>query len=117
MRQAKQTWVCLYGTAMKNGQIAVSVPEEVIERVAKRAAELLQDEMSETPERFVGVPEAAEHLGCRPHRIYDLVHQRLIPFHKEGSRLLFRRSELTDWVEHRRRPRSLQPGTRPAGDE
>ena len=88
---------------MSNDQIAVSVPEEVVERVARRAAALLKEEMSETSERFVGVSEAADHLGCRPHRIYDLVHQRAIPFYKEGSRLLFRCSELTAWVE--RRPR------------
>ena len=88
---------------MSNDQIAVSVPEEVVELVARRAAALLRDDVPVTPERFVGVNEAAEHLGCRPHRIYDLVHQRVIPFYKEGSRLLFRCSELTAWVE--RRPR------------
>ena len=61
------------------------------------------------PERFVGVKDAAQHVGCRPHRIYDLVHQRVIPFYKEGSRLLFRRSELTAWLEQRP-PRPARPG-------
>lgn len=102
---------------MSNDQIAVSLPEEVVERVARRAAALLKEEMPETPERFVRVKEAAEHLGCRPHRIYDLVHQRAIPFYKEGSRLLFRCSELTAWVEKGppRSPRTRAP--RPARGE
>ena len=94
---------------MGNDQIAVSVPEEVVERVARRAAELLRGEARVAPERFVGVKEAAEHLGCRPHRIYDLVHQRVIPFYKDGSRLLFRCSELTAWLEQRA-PTSARPG-------
>ena len=93
---------------MSNDQIAVSVPEEVVERVARRAAELLREEARGAPERFVGVKGAAEHLGCRPHRIYDLVHQRAIPFYKDGSRLLFRCSELTAWLE-RRTARSARP--------
>ena len=94
---------------MSRDQIAVSVPDEVVERVARRAAELLRDEVPVAPERFVDVKEAAQHLGRRPHRIYDLVHQRVIPFYKEGSRLLFRCSELTAWLEQRA-PRPARPG-------
>lgn len=51
------------------------------------------------PEAWVGVQRVAEHLGCKPQRIYDLVHQRAIPHHKDGSRLLFRLSELDAWLE------------------
>lgn len=51
------------------------------------------------PEAWVGVQEAAEHLGCKPQRIYNLVHDQAIPHRKDGSRLLFRRSELDAWLE------------------
>lgn len=51
------------------------------------------------PEAWVGVAQAAEHLGCRPQRIYNLVHDRAIPYRKDGSRLLFRLSELDAWLE------------------
>jgi excisionase family DNA binding protein len=51
------------------------------------------------PEPWVGVAQAAEHLGCKPQRIYNLVADRAIPFRKDGSRLLFRRSELDAWLE------------------
>ena len=51
------------------------------------------------PEPWVGVAEAAAHLACKPQRIYDLVHQRAIPYRKDGSRLLFRLSELDAALE------------------
>ena len=93
---------------MSNDEIVVSLPEVAVERIARRAAALVTERRQVDQERFVGVSEAAEHLGCRPHRIYDLVHQRAIPFYKEGSRLLFRCSELTAWLEGR----ALQPSAK-----
>ena len=50
-------------------------------------------------EAWVGVEQAAAHLGCKRQRIYDLVHARAIPHRKEGSRLLFRLSDLDAWLE------------------
>ena len=50
-------------------------------------------------EAWVGVEQAAEHLGCKPQRIYNLVHARAIPYRKDGSRLLFRLSDLDAWLE------------------
>lgn len=49
-------------------------------------------------EAWVGVDQAAGHLGCKPQRIYNLVHDRAIPYRKDGSRLLFRLSELDAWL-------------------
>jgi excisionase family DNA binding protein len=48
------------------------------------------------------VAEAAEHLGCKPQRIYDLVSRRAtsgIPHRKEGGRLLFRLTQLDRWID------------------
>jgi excisionase family DNA binding protein len=53
---------------------------------------------SDGPEPWVGVAEAAAHLGCKPQRVYNLVHARAIPHRKDGSRLLFRLSDLDDWL-------------------
>ena len=53
----------------------------------------------DTVEAWVGVEQAAEHLGCKPQRIYNLVHARAIPYRKDGSRLLFRLSDLDGWLE------------------
>jgi excisionase family DNA binding protein len=49
-------------------------------------------------DRWIGVREAAAHLGCKPQRIYDLVNQGRIPHAREGSRLLFRQRELDQWL-------------------
>lgn len=53
------------------------------------------------PEPWVGVREAAAHLACRPPRIYNLVSERRIPHRKDGSRTLFRLSELDAWLDGR----------------
>jgi len=47
---------------------------------------------------WLDVGAAAEHLACPRSRIYALVSARRIPHHKDGSRLLFRREELDEWV-------------------
>jgi excisionase family DNA binding protein len=54
------------------------------------------------PEPWVDVAGAAEHLACKRQRIYDLVHAKRIPHHRDGSRLLFRRSELDVWLADKR---------------
>ncbi len=78
-------------------ELKVAVPRELLDAIARRAAELAANDQADEPEPFIGV-KAAQHLACRPHRIYDLVHRRAIPFYKDGSRLLFRRSELDAWI-------------------
>ena len=80
--------------------LKLELPEELLDELARWVAERLG--MPSGPERWVGVPEAAAHLSCKPQRIYDLVHrldETRIPHRKEGGRLLFRLSELDRWVE------------------
>ncbi len=47
---------------------------------------------------WLTVRETAEYLRCPKSRIYSLVSARRIPFVKDGSRTLFRRSELDAWL-------------------
>lgn len=75
----------------------IEIPDELIERIARRAAELLAERPAE--DRWLNVAEAAEHIRAKPQRLYALVSARRIPFHKDGSRLLFRRSEIDAWLE------------------
>jgi excisionase family DNA binding protein len=78
--------------------LSVPVPEGFVEQVATRVAEIL-GAREPLPEPWVGVREAAEHLACPKSRIYALVSARRIPHRRDGSRLLFRRSELDAWLE------------------
>jgi excisionase family DNA binding protein len=85
------------------GWAGVSIARAVLEELAgdpvalERLRELVGD--GGGLESWVGVQRAAEHLGCRPQRIYNLVHDRAIPYRKDGSRLLFRLAELDEWLE------------------
>jgi excisionase family DNA binding protein len=79
------------------------MPDELIERIAQRAAELLADGARtstkvDTADGYLDVAGAAEFLACPTSRIYSLVSARRIPFHKDGSRLLFDRGELREYV-------------------
>jgi excisionase family DNA binding protein len=51
------------------------------------------------PSLWLTVGEAAEYLRCKPKRIYDLVSQKRLPGHKDGSRLLLRRDELFAYMD------------------
>jgi excisionase family DNA binding protein len=74
----------------------VTLPEEFVQQVAARAAELLD---AREADPWMDVDEAAAHLRCGRQRIYDLVSQeRLVPG-RDGRRLLFRRSELDRYLE------------------
>lgn len=77
---------------------AFDIPAELVEAVAVRAAELVRDQ-AQAGDRWLTVDEAAEHLRCPKSRIYALTSTGRIPHHRDGSRLLFRQSELDRWVE------------------
>jgi excisionase family DNA binding protein len=69
---------------------------EVLDTLAERLAPRLAKSVS--PDGWLTVAEAAEHLRCPKSRVYSLVSARRIPFVKDGSRTLFRRSELDAWL-------------------
>jgi excisionase family DNA binding protein len=73
-----------------------------LDEAALRAlAEKLQPYLPEPAREantWLSVPEAAAYLRCPTSRIYALKSADRIPFHLDGSRLLFRRSELDAWI-------------------
>jgi hypothetical protein len=81
--------------------LALTLPPAVLDLIVERVTERLAGDRVGV-ERWIGVPEAAAHLGCKPQRIYDLVCRRAssgIPHRKEGNRLLFKLSQLDRWIE------------------
>lgn len=78
---------------------AVDLPDELIERIAERAAELIAERAVE-PVGYMDVAGAAKFLACPTSRIYSLVSAKRIPHHRDGSRLLFDRGELREFVYH-----------------
>jgi excisionase family DNA binding protein len=77
----------------------IDLPADVVEALAERVAEVLaQRQDAEQDRGFIDVAGAADFLACPASRIYSLVSARRIPFHKDGSRLLFDTGELRDYV-------------------
>lgn len=78
--------------------ITLDIGEEMVERIAERAAELLADRQGATGGGYLDVAGAAEFLACPKSRIYALVSVGRLPHHHDGSRLLFDRDELREYV-------------------
>jgi hypothetical protein len=85
------------------------ISAELVESIAARVVGMLS-EREAVPEAWLDVAAAARHLGYASdvagarrgrQRIYDLVSQRRLRCAKDGSRLLFRRSWLDDYLEGR----------------
>jgi excisionase family DNA binding protein len=74
--------------------VELRIDDETLDRLADAVADRLASRRPADAEHWVGVERAAEHLACKPQRIYNLVHDRAIPHRKDGGRLLFRLSEL-----------------------
>lgn len=84
-----------------SANLALAIPVELIELIAQRAAAIVveQLELDAQAEPWINVEGAAEHLACGTSRVYSLVSVRRIPHKRDGSRLLFRRSQLDEWLD------------------
>jgi excisionase family DNA binding protein len=81
----------------KRIHIDFEAPPDLVEAIAERVVELLAPTL-DMPGEWLTAVEAAEYLRCPPSRIYALSSARRIPLYHDGSRLLFKRSELDRWV-------------------
>ena len=77
-----------------------SQPLPAVDLIADRVVEKLAHQLGQR-EPWVGVDAAARHLHCSPQRIYDLCSRAGLPFAKDGSRSIFRLSELDAWLDRR----------------
>jgi excisionase family DNA binding protein len=75
-------------------ELAIPLSEQFVDEVAERVAARLVP----VDDGYLDVDGAAEFLACPKSRIYALVSAKRIPFYKDGSRTLFDRRELRDWV-------------------
>lgn len=79
--------------------ITLDLPPETLEAIAQRAAAILAEQTSAAVDTgYTDVAGAAEFLACGTSRIYSLVSTGRLPHHRDGSRLLFDRGELRDYV-------------------
>jgi hypothetical protein len=80
--------------------ISVTVADELVERIAQRAAELLASRSGEPVEDgwLRGAERIADYIDAPRSRVYALVSAKRIPVHHDGSALIARRSELDKWL-------------------
>ncbi|MDX6479697.1 MAG: Helix-turn-helix domain [Gaiellaceae bacterium] len=76
--------------------VRVEIPEQLIEVIAARAAELVQHEIVGRigSRELLNVAEAADYLRCAPQRIYELRSSGRLPQTREGGRAIIRRRDL-----------------------
>ncbi len=87
-------------TANRHAALALELPDELVDAIADRVMARIATHEPREPEGFLDVAGAAEFLACPASRIYALVSARRIPHHRDGSRLLFERGELRDYVSN-----------------
>jgi excisionase family DNA binding protein len=82
------------------------IPDDVIEALARRVAEIVLTEMADdlrpSQGRWLRAKEAAECLGLTRSALYSRVHSQAIPHYKVEGILLFKRDELDRWIEDQR---------------
>jgi hypothetical protein len=89
------------GARHTSARLEVAVPAELVEQIARRAATIAAEALAARPEPWIDAKRAAEHLACKPGRLYALAGctPPRIPHRRDGSRLLFRVSDLDRWLD------------------
>jgi excisionase family DNA binding protein len=81
--------------------ISFTLPPEVLEEIAQRAATLVLEQLAERDgeDRWMTTREAAEYLRLSVNALHRLTAERRIPFEQDapGARCWFRRTELDAW--------------------
>jgi excisionase family DNA binding protein len=80
--------------------LAFTLPAELLDALAERVAtRLASDGRLARRTSYLTADEAAEYLGFRVKRIYNLTSRGEIPHRKQDGRLLFKRDELDAWMD------------------
>lgn len=80
--------------------ISFNVGDELIERIARRAAKLMTEQSGEPVNDgwLRGAVRIAAYIDAPRSRVYGLASAKRIPVHHDGSALIARRSELDKWL-------------------
>ena len=80
-------------------RLELPVPPELVEAVAQRAAQILEDRQEDSRSPWLTVDQAAEHTGVPKQSLYKLTSAKAVPHRKVGARVLFSRQELDEWLD------------------
>lgn len=82
--------------------VSLTLPPELLESIAERAAELVAARAPAAPAPWMNVDQASHYLGIPKQSLYKLTSAKAIPHAKPGNRLLFKREDLDAWLEEHR---------------
>jgi excisionase family DNA binding protein len=82
--------------------LALDLPDDLVEQIAQRAAELVAERQATTASPWLDTRGAAEYIAAPVSRVHDLVGLRKLTPHRDGRRLLFKRTDLDAYLENRR---------------
>lgn len=76
--------------------------QELSEKMDKLMA--LHEQPEEERDRFMNLNQLIDYLPEKPARptVYGWVARRQVPFHKEGKKLIFKKSEIDEWLKNGR---------------
>lgn len=79
--------------------LTFGVGDELVDRIAQRAAELISNRQSTAEDGWLrGADKIAAYIDAPRSRVYALASVKEIPVHHDGSALIARRSELDAWL-------------------
>lgn len=79
--------------------LALSLPDDVVQAIAERAAEILAERPTTRNDGWLrGADRIAAYIDCPRSRVYALASAQRIPVHHDGAALIARRSELDGWL-------------------
>jgi excisionase family DNA binding protein len=88
----------MFQTSRQPGALALTVPPELVDEIARRAADLLAEQYGRVPD-YLTATETASYMRCgSKQRVYDLVSQGRIEPCRDGTRLLFKRSTVDAYL-------------------
>lgn len=85
--------------------LSINLPDDVLEQLAQRVADILEERVAardpgqQRADRWLTVDQAAEYIGSRPQRVYDLRSSGRLTRHGDGARALVDRHELDQLIE------------------
>jgi len=81
--------------------LELRIPDDLVEAIAQRAAAIVAERGPATADTgYLDVTGAATFLACPVSRVYALTSAGRLPVHRDGSRLLFDRDELREYVNN-----------------
>jgi excisionase family DNA binding protein len=81
--------------------VSIEVSDELVERIAQRAAEIVADRQPNAS-TWLNTESAAKYIDAPVSRVHDLVGLGRIVPRRDGRRLLFRRQDLDAYLEEQR---------------